>query len=132
MYSRYPISDLALTCPSKVRGLRATNVTSSSCFLTWLDPESGHACLKAYSIKVETHDNKIFKASSSSTLAQMFGTLFEIGALLLIKIHVFLNDASTKELFQAVSKSSIPRLKIIRCVSWCITYKNESLIMFHD
>ena len=88
MYSRYPISDLALTCPSEVRGLRATNVTSSSCLLTWLDPELGHACLKAYSIKVETHDNKIFKASSSPHNGT-YGTLFEIGALVLIVRHVF-------------------------------------------
>ncbi len=68
MHSRYPISDVALTRPNEVKGLRATNVTSSSCLLTWMDPESGHACLKAYSIKVETHDNKIFKAISHQFL----------------------------------------------------------------
>jgi hypothetical protein len=53
--------DIALTQPSAVKGFRSTNLTSSSCQLTWLQPEAGHSCLKAYSIKVETHDGKIFK-----------------------------------------------------------------------
>jgi hypothetical protein len=62
-FGRSPIVDIALTQPSAVKGFRSTNLTSSSCQLTWLQPEAGHSCLKAYSIKVETHDGKIFKVN---------------------------------------------------------------------
>ena len=60
---RYPITDIALTQPDEVKGFRATNVTSSTCLLTWIDPESSHSCLKAFNMKVVTHDGKIFKVT---------------------------------------------------------------------
>ena len=60
-----------------------------------MDPELGHACLKAYSIKVETHDNKIFKASFLIHTGTYI-RLFEISAFLFIIRYVFYK-ASTNE-----------------------------------
>ena len=47
-----------MTKPKMPKGLRVSDVDSTSCKIHWLHPEKHHSCLKSYQIKIRSADNK--------------------------------------------------------------------------
>ncbi len=66
-----PIRDTILTKPLAPRGLRISNVTSTTCHVTWLKMD-GHSCLRGYQIQVRTGDGKVFKDVAVKWSAKSF------------------------------------------------------------
>ena len=56
--TRQPIEDIIMTKPKAPKGLRVSDVDSSSCKIHWLHHEKHHSCLKSYQIKIRSSDNK--------------------------------------------------------------------------
>ena len=56
--TRQPIEDIIMTKPKAPKGLRVSDVDSSSCKIHWLHPEKHHSCLKSYQIKIRSSDKK--------------------------------------------------------------------------
>lgn len=70
--TRQPIQDIILTCPLPPRGLRVSEVSSTSCLVSWLLPESHHSCLRGFQIQIRMSDGRIFKDVAVTKLTKSF------------------------------------------------------------
>ncbi len=70
--TRQPIDDIVLTCPLPPRGLRVSEVSSTSCLVSWLLPESHHSCLRGFQIQIRLSDGRIFKDVAVTKTAKSF------------------------------------------------------------
>lgn len=69
--TRQSIQDIILTCPMPPRAVRVSDVTASSCVVSWLPP-NGHPCLRGYLLQIRTGDGKIFKDVAVTKASKSF------------------------------------------------------------
>ena len=56
--TKAPIEDVVMTKPNTPEGLRVSDEQPTSCRIHWFPPEDHHSCLRSYSVKIRTADNR--------------------------------------------------------------------------